>query len=108
MTALNGLLAPGVNVIDQIHVALCDHLISQVRNQFSPGQRADSILASKSRDTVTLTELPFIRAQTCAATSTWPVKTLTCWPAISHQCRDGGPIAFGNDGAIWIPADYET
>lgn len=132
MTALNGLLAPGVNVIDQIHVDPVVRSLdfSSAEPVFTASVPIPDFGLKVERDTVTLTgtapSSEHKDAVKRAATSTWPDMKIVNnievtgqappGPPASGPCADlqsainavtGGPIAFGNDGASLIPADYE-
>lgn len=97
MTALNGLLAPGVNVIDQIHVDPVVRSLdfSSAEPVFTASVPIPDFGLKVERDTVTLTgtapSSEHKDAVKRAATSTWPDMKIVNNIEVTGQAPPGTP-----------------
>nr|2KSM_A Chain A, MYCOBACTERIUM TUBERCULOSIS RV0899/MT0922/OmpATb [Mycobacterium tuberculosis] len=97
MTALNGLLAPGVNVIDQIHVDPVVRSLdfSSAEPVFTASVPIPDFGLKVERDTVTLTgtapSSEHKDAVKRAATSTWPDMKIVNNIEVTGQAPPGPP-----------------
>lgn len=128
MTALQGSLPPGVNIIDQVHIDPIVRALdfSKAAPVFVASAQIPDFTLKVERNTVTLAGTAVSGDQRDAieraAVSAWPGVDIANRieakppPAPPGQCNDlqaainavtGGPIFFGSDGVSLTPADNQ-